>query len=251
MLGWRVKGEGIDEFAGAIEVVDEFIRHDPLPDSIEFGYPYDGKVKNPYLLPLTAQYLQRFDIPLSLHGGLLQPAKGDITPKEVCDNAPLPSNVHFYDRKEYFPELYEFSSVREKLGLRSSSNTIEKRLGITQSDTAIIGAFHKPFVEKYIALYKDRYKKLVIIKGNEDTPEIFSKCSITIVRNDEVEEIKVDPRAFGITYEKSREPLTLARSLELTQNPGEELLKLAKLNAAVILFLVGKIKTIEEGYTLM
>ena len=251
MLGWRVKGESIDEFAGAIEVFDEFIRHDPLPNSIEFGYPYDGKVKNPYLLPLTAQYLQKFDIPLSLHGGLLQPAKGGITLKEVCDNVPLPSNVHFYDRKEYFPELYEFSDIREKLGLRSSFNTIEKLLGITQSDTAIIGAFHKPFVEKYIALYKDRYKKLTIIKGNEGTPEIFSKCSITIVQNDEIEEIKVDPRDFGIAYEKSREPLTLAQSLELTQNPSEELLKLAKLNAAVILFLADHAASIEEAYELL
>ncbi|WP_245609196.1 glycosyl transferase [Sulfurovum lithotrophicum] len=247
MLGWRVKGESIDEFAGAIEVFDEFIKHDPLPNSIEFGYPYDGKVKNPYLLPLTAQYLQKFNVILSLHGGLLQPAKGGITLKEICDNVTLPANVRFYDRKDYFPELYEFSDIRAKLGLRSSFNTIEKLLGISQSNTAIIGAFHKPFIEKYIALYKDRYKKLIIIKGNEGTPEIFSKCSITIVENDEVTEMKVDPGAFGIAYSKSREPITLERSLELIQNPGDELIKLARLNAAVILFLAGKINTIEEG----
>jgi len=251
MLGWRVKGESIDEFAGAIEVFDEFIKHDPMPDSIEFGYPYDGKVKNPYLLPLTAKYLQKFDVTLSLHGGLLQPAKGGITLKEVCDNITLPSNVRFYDRKEYFPELYEFSDIRAKLGLRSSFNTIEKLLGITQSETAVIGAFHKPFIEKYIALYKDRYKKLIIIKGNEGTPEIFSKCSITIVENDEVTEIKVDPREFGIAYSKSREPISLEESLELTENPGEELLKLAKLNAAVIGYLANKANSIEEAYAIL
>ena len=248
LLGWRVKGESIDEFAGAIEVFDEFVRHAPLPDSIEFGYPYDGKVKNPYLLPLTAQYLQKFDVLLSLHGGLLQPAKGGITLKEVCDNAPLPSNVHFYDRKEYFPELYAFSEVRNRLGLRSSFNTIEKLLDITRSETAIIGAFHKPFIEKYIALYKDRYKKLIIIKGNEGTPEIFSKCSITIVENNEVKEIKVDPGTFGIAYSKSREPISLETSLALTQNPSDELLKLAKLNAAVIGYLTNKANSIEEAY---
>ncbi|SFV61672.1 Phosphoribosyltransferase [hydrothermal vent metagenome] len=248
MLGWRVKGESIDEFAGAIEVFDEFIKHDPRPNTIEFGYPYDGKVKNPYLLPLTAKYLQELDIPISLHGGLLQPAKGGITLKEVCDRVSLPSNVHFYDRKTYFPELYTFSDIREKLGLRSSFNTIEKLLGITQSNTAIIGAFHKPFIEKYIALYKDRYEKLIIIKGNEGTPEIFSKCSITIVQNNAVKEIKVDPREFGISYQKSREPLSLERSLERTQNPSDELLKLAKLNAAVIHFLHYSDKNIKDVY---
>jgi len=247
ILGWRVKGESIDEFASALEVFDEFIKHDPLPDSIEFGYPYDGKVKNPYIFPLTAQYLQKFDIHFSLHGGLLQPAKGGITLKEICDTIPLSSNIHFYDRQEYFPELYELSSIRAKLGLRSSFNTIEKLLGITKSDTAIIGAFHKPFIEKYIALYKNRYKKLVIIKGNEGTPEIFSKCSITIVENGETEEIKVDPKIYGIDYVKSVQPITLETSLKQIKEPSESFLELAKLNAAVILLVTGKAATIEEG----
>ena len=251
LLGWRVKGESLEEFAASIEVFDEFIKQEPLENSVEFGYPYDGKVKNPYLFPLIAKYLQKFYLNLSLHGDLLQPAKGGITLKEVCDNTTLTSNTHYYDRATYFKELHEFSDIREKLGLRSSFNTIEKLLNITQSDTAIIGAFHKPFVEKYITLFKDRYKKLVIIKGNEGTPEIFSKCAITIVENDEVEEIKVDPKDFGISYEKSREPISLERSLELTHNPSDELLKLAKLNAAVILFLTSKVKSIEEGYSLL
>lgn len=248
LLGWRVKGESLDEFAASIEIFDEFIKHAPLKNSIEFGYPYDGKVKNPYLIPLIAKHLQTFDINLSLHGDLLQPAKGGITLKEVCDNTSLTSNTYYYDRATYFPELHAFSDIRAKLGLRSSFNTIEKLLNITNSETAIIGAFHKPFVEKYIALFKDRYKKLIIIKGNEGTPEIFSKCAITIVENNEVTEIKVDPKDFGISYEKSREPLSLERSLELTHNPSDELLKLAKLNAAVILFLTGKVPSIEDGF---
>jgi len=248
LLGWRVKGESLDEFAGAIEVFDEFVRHAPLENSVEFGYPYDGKVKNPYIFPLTAKYLQDFDINLSFHGGLLQPAKGGITLKEICNNTSLPDNTYYYDRSEYFPELYEFSEIREKLGLRSSFNTIEKLLNITQSDTAIIGAFHKPFVEKYIALFKDRYKKLVIIKGNEGTPEIFSKCTITIVENGEVTEIKVDPRAYDIDYKKSTERISLESSLEQLENPSEEFIKLAKLNAAVILFLTNKVDSIEEIY---
>jgi len=251
LLGWRVKGESLDEFTASIEVFDEFVKQEPLENSIEFGYPYDGKVKNPYIITLVAKYLQKFDINLSLHGDLLQPAKGGIPLKDICENTALTSNTYYYDRSIYFPELHEFSDIRAKLGLRSSFNTIEKLLNITQSKTAIIGAFHKPFVEKYIALFKDRYKKLIIIKGNEGTPEIFSKCTITIVENDEVKEIKVDPKDFGISYERSREPIFLKRSLELTQNPSEELLKLAKLNAAVILFLTNKVKSIEEAYALL
>jgi len=247
MLGWRVKGESIEEFVGSLEVFDEFVKTSPLPNSIEFGYPYDGKIKNPYILPLTAKYLQGFDINLSLHGGLLQPAKEGTTLKEICDNTPLESNTYYYDRSEYFPELYEFSEVRDKLGLRSSFNTIEKLLGITGSDTAIIGAFHKPFVDKYIQLYKDRYKKLIIIKGNEGTPEIFSKCTVTIVENGEITELKVDPKAYGIEYRKSTERISLESSLEQLHNPSDSFIELAKFNAAVILFLTNKVESIEAG----
>ena len=248
MLGWRVKGESLEEFAASIKVFDELVKHAPLENSIEFGYPYDGKVKNPYIFPLVASYLQTYDINLSLHGGLLQPAKNGTTLKEICDNTTLLDNTYYFDQSKYFPELYDFSVIREKLGLRSSFNTIEKLLNITQSDTAIIGAFHKPFVKKYITLFKDRYKKLVIIQGNEGSPEIFSKCTITIVENSEVTEMKVDPRNYGIAYKKSTERISLETSLALTQNPSTEFLKLAKLNAAVILFLTDKVTSIEEAY---
>lgn len=248
ILGWRVKGESIDEFAAAIEVFDQLVKHAPLENSVEFGYPYDGKVKNPYIFPLTAANLVNKNINFSLHGGLLQPAKNGTTLKEICDSLTLPSNVYYYDRQEYFPELYEFSEVREKLGLRSSFNTIEKLLNITKSETAIIGAFHKPFVDKYIQLFKDRYKKLVIIKGNEGTPEIFSKCTMSIVENNSITEMKVDPKDFGINYKKFIHRISLEESLEQINNPSDEFLKLAKLNAAVIMFLTNKSKSIEEAY---
>ncbi len=247
LLGWRVKGESIEEFKAALDVFDEFIVHDPKPHTVEFGYPYDGKINNPYLLPLMAQALEPFGVELSLHGGLLQPAKGGVTLKEVCDAAPLPKNVHFYDRKTYFPELYRFSKLRARLGLRSSINTIEKLLGITKSQTAVIGAFHKPFIQKYIALYKDRYKKLIIIKGNEGSPEIFGKCAITIVENDDITEFKVDPKDHGIDYTKSFKAITLEDSLNQTLHPSESFMKLAQFNAAVLLYLLGKIDSIEEG----
>lgn len=246
LLGWRVKGETIEELMGAIEVFDEFITPHPIASSIEFGYPYDGKVKNPYLFPLMAKYLKPYGIQLSLHGDLLQPAKGGTTLKEIVTHIKAEENIHFFDRAIYFKELHRLSSIRNTLGIRTSFNTLEKLLGITQSKTAIIGAFHKPFIDKYIELFKEQYTKLIIIKGNEGTPEIFSKCSVYIVKNGEVNEIKVDPKDYGIEYNKSTERISLKTSLELIQNPSEKLETLARFNAGVILFLLSYIKTIEE-----
>ena len=245
LLGWRVKGETIEEFQGAIDAFDECITPQPIPNSIEFGYPYDGKVNNPYIFPLIANYLKPYGIQLSLHGDVLQPAKGGTTLKSICDNLNLNDNIHYFDRKEHFKELHNLSKVRNALGIRSSFNTIEKLLNISQSETAIIGAFHKPFVEKYINLFQDRYKKLIIIKGNEGTPEIFSKCSITVVENQKRMEYKFNPEEFGISYKKSWERITQEHSLEMTKNPSKELEQLVAFNAQVILLLLGKIGKIE------
>lgn len=248
LLGWRVKGESLEELEGSIEVFDEFVTPCAVANSIEFGYPYDGKADNPYLFPLTARYLEPFGIQFSLHGDDLQPAKGGITLKEICTHVPLGKNIHYFDRSKYFKELHDLTKIRMTLGIRTSFNTLEKLLNISQSDMAVIGAFHKPFIDKYIQLFKDRYKTLVIIKGNEGTPEIFSKCSIFIVKNGAVEEIKIDPKDFGIEYKKSTQPISLETSIALTTNPSEELWKLARLNAGIILFLQGKADTIAEGF---
>jgi len=244
LLGWRVKGETIEEFQGAIDAFDECITPHPIPNSIEFGYPYDGKVNNPYIFPLIANYLKPYGIQLSLHGDVLQPAKGGTPLKNICDNLDLSDNIHYFDRKDYFKELHELSNVRNILGIRSSFNTIEKLLNISHSDTAIIGAFHKPFIEKYINLFQDRYKKLIIIKGNEGTPEIFSKCAITVVENRERKEYKFNPQDFGVDYKKSWDAINQETSLQMTLHPSDELEKLAEFNAQVILLLLGKIEKI-------
>ena len=244
LLGWRIKGETIEEFKGAIDAFDEFITPSPIPNSIEFGYPYDGKVNNPYTFPLMAKYLKPYGVQLSLHGDVLQPAKGGTPLKSICDGMELDSNIHYFDRKEHFKELHNLSVVRERFGMRSPFNTIEKLLNITQSETAIIGAFHKPFVEKYIKLFQERYKRLIIIKGNEGTPEIFSKCAITMVQDGKRTEYKFDPKDYGVSYKKSWERISQEESIEMSKNPSHELEMLAEFNAKIILFLMGKTEKI-------
>ena len=58
-------------------------------------------------------------------------------------------------------------------------------------------------------------------------------------------------QGFGIEYKKSTQRITLEESLMYLKDPSEEFLKLAKLNAAVILFLSNKVDSIEEAYTLL
>jgi len=247
LLGWRVKGESVEEFRGALRAFDKYVLRDKIKESIEFGYPYDGKVKNPYLFSLIASILEPFGVNIIISGDKLQPAKGGITTKEICDNIKKPKNLYFFDRVKYFKELSKLSDIRMRLGLRSSFNTVEKLLNPANSKYALMGVFHKPFVEKYIDIFGDRYERLTLVKGNEGTPEIFGKCRFWINRDKKIEEYIIEPKFYGVNYQKSWSKISLKESLEAINSPSNELLKLAKLNSALVLFVIGKVDNFDEG----
>ncbi|MCK4974088.1 MAG: glycosyl transferase, partial [Sulfurimonas sp.] len=61
-------------------------------------------------------------------------------------------------------------------------------------------------------------------------------------------EFIVDPAHYGINYTKSWDTISVDESLEQLNNPSDEYLKLAKLNAAVYLFVTEKAKSIDEAF---
>ena len=249
LLGWRLKPETTTEFRGTIEACDEYIKKSTIANSLELGYPLDGKAKNPYIFPLVAKALKEPGLNLVVIGDELVPAKGGITTKDICTKIDLSSNAHYFDRKEFFEKMSDLTDLRMNLGLRSGLSTIEKLSCVANSKYAITGVFHKPYVKKYIEIFSDRYKRFALIQGNEGTPELFSKGRLWITDGgDEVDEIIVDPKHYGISYAKSWETITLEDSLEQLNNPSDELVKLAKLNAAVYLFVTQNAESIDEAW---
>ncbi|MDT8337686.1 MAG: glycosyl transferase [Sulfurimonas sp.] len=251
LLGWRLKPETTDEFRGVVEACDEFIQKRAVPNSIELGYPFDGKANNPFIFPLVAKILESSGLNLVVVGDDLAPAKKGITLKEIATNIELNNNIHYFDRADFFKEMHDLTQMRMRLGLRTGLNTIEKLPNVASSEYAITGVFHKPFVKKYVDTFGHRYKRLALIQGNEGTPELFSKGRLWIAEDGNVEEIIVDPEYYGINYTKSWEKITLSESLEQLNNPSDEFLKLARLNAAVVLFVAQKASTIEEAYEML
>ena len=248
LLGWRLKPETTTEFRGAMEACNDFIKKTTIANSLELGYPFDGKAKNPYIFPLVAKVLEEPGLNLVLIGDELTPAKSGITIKEICTNVKLSPNAHYFDRANFFKELSDLTDLRMKLGLRTGFNTIEKLPGVANSEYAITGVFHKPYVKKYVEIFSDRYKRFALIQGNEGTPELFSKGRLWITNGGEVDEIIVDPAHYGINYTKSWDTITLEDSLDQLNNPSAEYLKLAKLNAAVYLFVTENAISIDEAW---
>lgn len=248
LLGWRLKPETTDEFKGVVEASDMFIKRTAVPNSIELGYPFDGKANNPFIFPLVAKVLENSELNLVVVGDDLAPAKAGITLKEVATNIELNKNIHYFDRADFFKEMHDLTPLRMRLGLRTGFNTIEKLTRVANSEFAITGVFHKPYVKKYVEVFADRYKRFALIQGNEGTPELFSKGRLWIANGSDVEEFIVDPAHYGINYTKSWEKITIEESIEQLNNPSDEFLKLARLNAAVFLFVAQKAASIDEAY---
>ncbi len=181
-------------------------------------------------------------------GDDLTPAKGGITLKEIATSIELSSNISYFDRADFFPKMSELTELRMKLGLRTGFNTIEKLPHVGNSEYAITGVFHKPYVKKYVEIFSDRYKRFALIQGNEGTPELFSKGRLWIAKENEVEEFIVDPEFYGINYKKSWDTISIEDSLNQLSNPYDEYMKLAKLNSAVYLFVSQNASTIDEAW---
>ena len=251
LLGWRLKPETVEEFQGALVGCDAFITHAKVDNSIELGYPFDGKAKTPYLFPLIAEVVQKEALNLVVMSDDLTPAKNGITIKSLQESFILSKNVHYFDRKNYSKALHDLTQVRQRIGVRTGLNTIEKLPGVAQSDSAITGVFHKPYVKKYMQMYQERYKNFALIQGSEGGPELFKKGSLWLARDGEVSEHSVDPERYGIASMHFEDRTTADVMLDILKNPSKEYTQIAQLNGAILLFIANKANSLDEAYEMV
>ena len=251
LLGWRVRLETNKELETALNTFDNYIKRVDIPNSIELGYPYDGKADNPYLFPLFGKYLKKFDLNIVISGDKMQPAKDGITIKDICTNITLEDNIHFFDRAEFLPKLSDLTPLRVMLQLRSAFNTVEKLLNPANSKFAITSAYHKPYVEKYSEIFASNYERFVVLKASEGRPEIFDKSKCWMKNGDSLDELIIDPEYYGIGALENYENITLEQAIENINNPSQTLENLAKLNAALMLFVANKATSIDEAFEML
>lgn len=251
LLGWRLKPETIEEYRGALSALDSMTQLHPIENSIELGYPFDGKASHPYLLPLISKVLLPYNLNLIVMGDDLQPAKSGVTIKNLMSSVSGVDNLFYFDRKDYLAQLHSLTEIRMMLGVRSAFNTIEKLPKIANSKFAITGVFHKPYVQKYNDIFQDRYERFALLQGNEGAPELFNKARLWVNAENKLEEYFINPEDFGIEPVTAIEGISLDHSIAIFNDPSENLMKLAKLNAAILLFLAGKYQSIKEGFEVL
>jgi len=259
LLLLRVKLESNEELLGCLEAFEKYIKRVNIPQSIELGFSYDGKTKQPYLFPLYGKVLENFfkkyqdieSFELVISADNPQVAKPKLTVKQIANVVELKSNIHFFDRANYFKELSSLASLRRKLYMRTMFNTVEKLLNPANSKYCITSAFHKPYVEKYTKLFSQKYENMLIIKGSEGMPEIFKDFKYWYKEKDEIIEKSLKLSYFNINYNDFFKNITLEEAKSAIENPSEELMKLAKLNVAILLFAAKRVGTIEKAFEML
>lgn len=246
LLGWRVAGESKDELLGALKAIKERTRYTPVKDSLEIGYPLDGKTKAVPIMLLSAKMLGK--LPLVIHGDRAQASKLGFNPKDFAENMKLSSNIHYFERSIFLPELAKLTDLRRALGLRTAFNSIEKLHNVGKSPYALIGMFHMPYFDLYQELYKNEYKRLVIVRGNEGSPEVLKKTKILVVEEGHSHSLPIDPAEFGLKEYITNKELSLKEMINRLENPDALTLGYARLNAALMLYAANKTPSIEEGF---
>ncbi|MBP7770096.1 MAG: glycosyl transferase [Aliarcobacter sp.] len=256
LIAWRTKLETDGELCATVKALKKYMKHTKIENSLELGYSFDGRVNNPFLFPLYEGILKEFyeknkditTLHLVISGDYVQPAKNGLTTKEIFDSIEHGQYVHYFDRIKYLKELSDLTQIRQELGLRTVFNTVEKLLNPGLSQYGVTTAFHKPYVKKYLTMFKEYYKEIVVVKAAEGSPEIFGDGKYWKEIDGQIVEVLFSISDFGITYDKNYENITLEEALEIIKNPSEEILKLAKFNIALYLVFAKRVNTLEEAW---
>ena len=254
LVGWRLKPETNLEYKGALKSIYDLSKKTIVEKSFELGFPFDGKNDSPYLFPHTAKFLSKVGVRLVITGCERIPAKDGLTTRVVVEELKkngMLLDFHYFDRKDYLPNLTKLSEMRNQIGLRTALNTLEKFSKVAQSQYGASGVFHKPYVNKYADIFKEELTRFMLIAGNEGTPELCKKSKVWIVENDEMNEFLVDPEEFGIFPENFLEDTKEEEKIKCILEPTENQLKLARLNAALYLLVINKESNLKDNYNLL
>jgi len=256
LIAWRTKPETTGELRASVEALKSFMNTKKVENSIELGYSFDGRAKNPFLFPLFNDILENFyknnsdieKLNLVISSDLLQPAKKGITTGEIFQNLDLGRFLFHFNRVEYLKELSDLTSLRHELGLRTAFNTVEKLLNPGLSDYGVTTAFHKPYVQKYLDIFEPDFKEVVVVKASEGSPEVFKDGKYWKKTNDEIVEVPFSLKDYGVTYSKEFDQITLDEALNIVKNPDDEILQLAKFNIALYLVFANRVTSLDEAW---
>lgn len=186
VLALRMKTEGLSELLGFYQAVDErlhkisFARTDLKPIVIPC---YNGARHQPNLLPLLALLLQRFGIPVLIHGTL--ESNGRIASAYIFRELGIMPSTTLVQLQQAFdkdhfafvptgvlcPGLMSLLALRNRLGVRNSAHSIVKLISPFESESVcLVSVSHPDYIEKMREFFMNTANNGLLFRGTEGEP---------------------------------------------------------------------------------
>ncbi|MDZ4314848.1 MAG: DNA-binding protein YbiB [Azonexus sp.] len=186
ILGLRVKGESLDEMLGFLSAVDERTNRLDMPQGRVRPVvlpTYNGARKEANLTPLLALLLQRFGVPVLVHG--LLEGYGRVTSALIFRelgimpmSSPLQAQAMLAEKGLAFlplaalcPGIHNLLNLRSRLSVRNSAHSLVKLLNPFDGDAVLVApATHPDFIELMRQILVDRGNRGLVLRGTEGEP---------------------------------------------------------------------------------
>jgi anthranilate phosphoribosyltransferase len=183
LLAMRVKTESLGELLGFHQAATERLQvlRSPSAHLKPIVIPtYNGARHQPNLLPLLALVLQRFGIPVMLHGTLegygrvatayilrelgIMPQPSLAAAQKALDE----EGLAFVPTAAIAPGLANLMGVRHRLGLRNSAHTIVKLIEpFVEPCVRMVSVSHPAYVEKLREFFTATAATALLMRGTE------------------------------------------------------------------------------------
>ncbi|NPA17364.1 hypothetical protein [Persephonella sp.] len=247
----------------ALDVLDRFNRIDTeVKESIEISYPYRRKNFSPYILIGSAVVLSLLPdsgVKTVFHGeNMPQPTTKDVF--DYLDISTLSTedslsmlknlNIGFFNRKLFLPEISALGHIRLELNINDIFTVLERFHNPVGSDYCLLAVRSEREVDFYRELLDGRYRRFGILLEREPYPDAINPTRLYIY-GDREEVVNIDfpdSTVRPFMYRK----FDLNRHVDFIKHllSGElkEYRHLLFVNGAILLYLAGRTKGIQEGY---
>lgn len=186
LLALRAKSESLAELLGFFTALDErvFRLRVPAGKANPVVLPsYGGARDEPNLLPLLALLLQRFGVPVLVHGVLngsgrvasayilrelgIMPCANLAQAQEAVDS----DGIVFVPTAVLTPGLAELLSLRGRLGVRSIAHSIARLIDpFAGASLRVVSASHPPYLEKMHEFLLATGARALLLRSTEGEP---------------------------------------------------------------------------------
>ena len=192
LLAMRVKSESLPELLGFYSALDERLSRlrAPAGKAVPVILPsYNGAREQPNLLPLLALLLQRFGVPVLVHGVLN--GSGRIASAYIfrelgvmpcatlaqAQEALEASGIAFVPTAVLAPGLAAALSLRGRLGVRSSAHVVAKLIDPFAGESLrVVGASYPSYLATLRAVLVATGVNALLLRSTEGEPFADPKC---------------------------------------------------------------------------